>query len=87
MITEQLLNLFLNLLSGMLNVLPVLQNSRINEMSAGIAYLFVFIKQANTFIPIDTFFIVVGLMIGIKNFKMVFFIINWIIRRIADIIP
>lgn len=87
MITEAILNLFFNLVALLLDLIPSVAVDFLGEMSSSIIVLVNFIKSANTFIPVDTALTVITLMFTIKNFKIITFIVNWIIRRIGDVIP
>ena len=46
-----------------------------------------FIAQVNFFIPLPTILAIFSIVYGIKLAKFTLFIVNWVIRRIADIIP
>lgn len=46
-----------------------------------------FIAQINFLVPLPTMFTILSLVYGLKIGKFVVFLVNWVIRRIADIIP
>lgn len=87
MITKAILNVVFGLLGTLLSLLPPLDFPFMTDISNGIKTLIEFIGKADAFIPVDTILIVLGACVSIPLFKMMFFVINWIIRRIADVIP
>ena len=46
-----------------------------------------FIAQINFFVPLPTILLILSLVYGLKLVKFTIFLVNWVIRRIADIIP
>lgn len=46
-----------------------------------------FIAKVNFLVPIDQILLLISLVYGFKIVKFSVFAINWVIRRIADIIP
>lgn len=46
-----------------------------------------FIAKVNFLVPIDHILLLISLVYGFKLVKFSVFAINWVIRRIADIIP
>lgn len=80
---------FLEFLKGVIGRFPDLSvdNGIISNMSQGMDTVFGFIGKVNFFIPLDHMLAIMGLVYVIRNSKFIVFIINWIIRRIADLIP
>lgn len=87
MITEALLNLFFGLLNTIFGLLPALEFPFDDEIASSITTLADYVMKANQFIPVNHIFIVTSAVIGLPIFKFMFFCVNWIIRRIADVIP
>lgn len=46
-----------------------------------------FIKQVNFIVPIDTILLILSIVYGFRLVKFAVFVINWVVRRIADFIP
>lgn len=80
---------FFELLASLVGKLPDLSvnNSVLSSMSSGMDTVFDFISQVNFFIPLDHILLIIGLVYSIRAAKLLLFVINWIIRRIADVIP
>ncbi len=87
MIIKALLNIIFGLIGSLLQLLPVLDFPFTQNISDSIVYMANFMGKANAFFPVADFFIVLGGYFAIPAYKFVWFIINWIIRRIADVIP
>lgn len=64
-----------------------LESSHLGTIADAFEMVIDFIGQVNFFIPIPTILIILSIVYGIKFAKFTLFIINWVIRRIADIIP
>lgn len=77
---------FLQKLVGKLPDLSV-DNATLSSMSSGMDKVFEFIGKVNFLVPIDHILLIVALVYTIRSAKLILFIINWIIRRIADVIP
>lgn len=80
---------FLKFLESVIGRFPDLSvdNGIIANMSNGMDTVFDFIGQVNFFIPLDHMLVIMGLVYAIRNSKFIVFIVNWVIRRIADLIP
>lgn len=87
MITKALLDLLFNIINSLLSLLPALDAPWLNDVKDGINTVADTVSAADAFIPVKTVFIVLSAVVAIPVFKFLFFIINWIIRRIADVIP
>ena len=46
-----------------------------------------FIAQVNFLIPLPTIFMVLSIVFGFRLVKFMIFCTNWLIRRLADVIP
>ena len=77
---------FLQTLVGKLPDLSV-NNETLSSMSSAMDTVFEFIGKVNFIVPIDTSLIIVALVYAIRSAKLLLFVVNWIIRRIADVIP
>lgn len=86
MITEGLLNIFFGFLDIILILIPKFSFDFFSAPVA-LATLVKFLFKANYFVPIDTLLVVFGCIVATKSFKLGVWTVNWIIRRIADIIP
>lgn len=59
----------------------------LGNISSGLVTVVEFIAKANFFIPVPTILLILSLVYGFKLVKFTLFLANWVIRRIADIIP
>ena len=86
--TEILVNFF-NFLASLAVKFPDLSvdNAALSRMSSGMDEVFDFLGQGNFFIPLDHILMIIGLVYSIRAAKLVLFVVNWIVRRIADVIP
>lgn len=87
MITTALLNLLFYIVSGLLSLLPALDFPWTYNIANALTTLATYIQKANMFIPVNHIFIVIGAAVSVPLFKFMFFVVNWIIRRISDVIP
>lgn len=80
---------FIGILCGLVGRLPDLSvdNGILSSMTGAMGTILDWIKACNFFIPLDQILIIFGLVYTIRYGKFLLFIINWIIRRIGDIIP
>lgn len=77
---------FLQSLVGRLPDLSV-NNEALANMSSGMDLVFEFMGKANFLVPIDHILVITALVYTVRSAKLLLFVINWIIRRIADVIP
>lgn len=64
-----------------------LESGTLSSISNGFDMVIQFVAQINFLIPLPTVLIILSLVYGIKLAKFALFLVNWVIRRIADIIP
>lgn len=64
-----------------------LASSTVSSVSSGFESVIEFIAQVNFFIPLPTILLILSIVYGIKLSKFSLFLVNWIIRRLADFIP
>lgn len=86
MITTILLYIILTILNFLLTPLKLLPDaslpdSFINAMTSASAY----ITPLNSFLPIDTIILIIGLVISIEVIVNAFILINWAIKKIPTI--
>lgn len=62
-------------------------NSNMNTIGSSISALSDFIGMVNFIVPLSDIAIIIGLDMALRFSKLTLFIINWVIRRIADLIP
>lgn len=80
----------LDFLAGMITkFLPTLaiDPAQMASISSGVASVVGFIGKVNFIIPVPTILLILTIVFTFKVSKFLFFIINWIIRRICDLIP
>lgn len=80
---------FFGFLESLVGKFPDLSvnNEALSSMASGMDSVFEFIGKANFLVPIDHILLVIALVYGIRAAKLLVFAINWVIRRIADVIP
>lgn len=80
---------FFQFLQSLIGKLPDLSvdNTALSSMVSAMDTVFDFIGKVNFFIPLDHMLLILGLVYSIRAAKLLLFVINWIIRRIADVIP
>lgn len=64
-----------------------MSSDNLNMVSSSLATVLDYVKQANFIIPLPDIMIIIGIDLTIRVSKFLVFIINWIIRRIVDVIP
>lgn len=71
------------------NYLPVYQldQSVVTGVSQACTNIKDFLEAVNFIVPLPDIMLIISVDIGIRLFKVAMFCGNWIIRRIADIIP
>lgn len=81
---------FLEFLTGVVDTLvPNLSvdSGILSNIADGLEVIVDFIAQVNFLIPLPTIFMVLSIVFGFRLIKFTIFVVNWVIRRIADIIP
>ena len=64
-----------------------IESSTLGTISTAFSTVVDFIGQVNFFIPVPTILLILSIVYGFKLTKFLVFIANWVIRRIADVIP
>lgn len=80
------LNFFRDLIANHFPSLS-LESGTLSSIANGFDMVIQFVAQINFLIPLPTILIILSLVYGIKLAKFALFLVNWLIRRIADIIP
>lgn len=80
---------FLTLLKSWVLSLPDLsiESSYIATMLSSVSVVTDFIAKVNFIVPIDTILLITSLVYGFRLLKFGVFLVNWVIRRIADFFP
>ena len=81
---------FINLLFGsFMSLLPDFNfnSSTYSSVESGFTSVVSFLADVNFIVPLSDIFIIISIKLALCLFKMGLFTGNWIIRRIADIIP
>lgn len=81
---------FLNWLSGIVtSFIPAftIDSAAMSGLSSALSHFKTFIANVNWLVPVNDCLLIISVLVGIQIAKMVVFVVNWIIRRIADIIP
>lgn len=64
-----------------------LNDSIFTNTASGIASLAKFCADANFILPLPDMVLILSFDIGFRIAKMTLFIMNWVVRRAADVIP
>lgn len=86
MITEAIINFFIELLASILHIIPLLDFD-VSGFTAIVGELKNIIQQSAYFLPIADIAIVVSLILSYQTVALLIWGANWVIRRIADVIP
>lgn len=87
MLTELFLNVINSVFAFLFSFIPPFPetwNSQIGEVSRD---FFQIMSQVSYFLPLNHIIATTLLSLAIANFSLLLYITNWIIRRVADIIP
>lgn len=61
--------------------------SVVTSISQACTRIYNFLNVVNFIVPLPDIVLIISVDIGIRLFKLIMFCVNWVIRRIADIIP
>ena len=64
-----------------------LESAHLSSIVDGLEVIIEFMAQINFLIPLPTILLVISIVYGFRLVKFSIFAINWVIRRIADLIP
>lgn len=80
---------FLDMLRSWVGNLPDLSvdSSVVSSMVSAADTVVSFIAAANYIVPVPVILLILSIVYGFKVLKFSVFIINWVIRRIADFVP
>lgn len=81
---------FLEFLRGVIDtVMPDMsvESGVLSNIVDGLETMVEFVAQVNFFIPLPTIFLVLSIVFGFRLTKFIVFCVNWVIRRLADVIP
>lgn len=84
-LTNWLINKFLGLIIGVLNLLlPVLHlpENFINTIDSAFVFLIGLLEGASYFVPLDIFVVCYSTILIVDNFALIFRIVKWIISLI-----
>lgn len=87
MIIESLLNLIFKMAEKTLSILPDASSGISEFISGGIGFFTKLIGGLSYWLPLEALMIMLGIVLLVQNFQLILWIVNWVIRRIADIIP
>lgn len=87
--TDMIVNL-LKWLSGLItDYIPAvtLDGGVLGNIADGIAYVLDVVVKANWIFPVPDALLIIGIVFGFSLVKVGIFVVNWVIRRIFDVIP
>lgn len=64
-----------------------IESGTLGSIASSFSTVMDFLSQINFIVPLPTCLMILSLVYGIKLAKFVLFLINWVLRRLADIIP
>lgn len=85
-IITSIIAMFASLFDKLMPVYDI-NSSYYSTISSSITTVADFVKQANFIIPLPDIIAMVGIDLGIRIFKIAAFSVNWVIRRLGDVIP
>jgi hypothetical protein len=85
MITEAIINFFINLLIGLINLFPVFGLD--SDLLGGVSKVVVLFDRFSYVVPVQSFINCAVIVILFSNTQFLMWVVNWIIRRVSDIIP
>jgi len=87
MIVNFLLDVLFTVIEFIFNLIPTIDLGFTTKMTWLLDTLGIFINSANYWLPLADMLFVLGAILIIGNFRFILWAANWVIRRIADIIP
>lgn len=87
--TDMIVNL-LEWLSGLItDHVPAvtLDGGVLGNIADGIAYVLDIVAKANWIFPVPDALLIISIVFGFSLVKVGIFVVNWVIRRIFDVIP
>ena len=80
---------FLNWLAGaIVEHIPVIGlGSTLENVTTAISKMCEYIGKLNWLIPVGDIILILGIFCTIQITKVIIFVVNWVVRRIFDIIP
>lgn len=87
MIVEALLNFLFGIIEFMFGLLPTIELGFVDNIGWVLDKVSMFISTASYFLPMSDLLAILGAVLVIQNFHIILYFVNWIVRRIADIIP
>ncbi|MDQ0116830.1 hypothetical protein [Paenibacillus harenae] len=86
MITEAILEFFINIFASCLSIIPSLDFD-VSGFTSVLTSLKGIIQPAAYFLPLTDISIIVTILLVYQGGTFLIWAINWVVRRIADIIP
>lgn len=79
---------FLDFLGNSLNfLLPSISDTGVSQVSDAVLFFVKFISAADYLFPVSTLFTVIGIVVSYKLFMVSWWVINWILKAVLDVIP
>jgi len=87
MIVELLLDFFFGIINFLLGLLPTFSFPFLDNLVWLYGQINRFTSYAAYFLPMTDLFLVFSGVLIVTNFQLILWVVNWVIRRIADVIP
>ncbi|MCT4606650.1 MAG: hypothetical protein N4A64_11205 [Marinisporobacter sp.] len=84
---EGLLVAVINFIGGMIDLIPAFDMGIGNNLTNSIQFMANLVAGAGILIPVKDIFLIISIIVSFRVFMFSVFAINWIIRRIVDLIP
>jgi hypothetical protein len=86
MIVDAIINFFINLFAGVLNIIPSMDFD-VSGFTSVVGSLKGIVQSSAYFLPVTDIAIIVSLLLLYQASSFLIWAFNWVVRRIADIIP
>lgn len=84
---QELILSIIDFLISMVNFFPTLPTENMENISSSVTYILDLLGRANFLIPVPDLLLIITIIVGFRVTLLTIFVINWVIRRIMDIIP
>lgn len=84
---EGLLIAAFNFFGYLIDLIPTIDIQGLTTLSSAINYMAKLVAGASILVPVTDIFLIISIAVSYKIFLFGVFVINWIIRRVGDVIP
>lgn len=87
MITEKFMDAIFSVIEFCFGLLPTVSFGWLDKISWVLGQIGKFVSTSSYFLPMGDLLAILGAVLVVANFQVILWFVNWVIRRIADIIP